>query len=82
MQSAERELPSGTVTLLFTDLEASTRLWDESPEAMRSALARHDAILHDAVEAFGGSVVKTTGGGSHVYSRWVSSRGHSRRATA
>ena len=28
------ELPSGTVTFLFTDLEVSTRLWDEEPEAM------------------------------------------------
>ena len=45
------ELPSGTVTFLFTDLEGSTRLWEEHPEAMRGALARHDAILRDAVEA-------------------------------
>ena len=39
------ELPSGTVTFLFTDLEGSTRLWEEQPEtAMSDALARHDAI--------------------------------------
>jgi class 3 adenylate cyclase len=38
------ELPSGTVTFLFTDLEGSTRLWEEHPDAMRPALARHDAI--------------------------------------
>ena len=44
------ELPSGTVTFLFTDLEGSTRLWEEHPEAMRDALARHDEILRDAVE--------------------------------
>ena len=44
------ELPSGTVTFLFTDLEGSTRLWEEFPEAMRGALARHDEILRDAVE--------------------------------
>ena len=31
-------LPSGTVTFLFTDLEGSTRLWDEHPDAMRVAL--------------------------------------------
>jgi class 3 adenylate cyclase len=37
------ELPSGTVAFLFTDLESSTRLWEEYPEAMREALARHDA---------------------------------------
>ena len=34
------ELPSGTVTFLFTDVEGSTRLWDEFPEAMRPALGR------------------------------------------
>ena len=57
------ELPTGTVTFLFTDLEASTRLWDEHPEAMRDALARHDAILRDSVERHAGHVVKTTGDG-------------------
>ena len=39
------ELPTGTVTFLFTDIEGSTRLWEERPSAMRVALARHDAIL-------------------------------------
>ena len=42
-------LPSGTVTFLFTDLEGSTRLWEEYPEAMQPALARHDEILRDAI---------------------------------
>lgn len=31
--------PSGTVTFLFTDIEGSTRLWDEQPEAMGGALS-------------------------------------------
>ena len=44
------QLPTGTVTFLFTDLEGSTRLWDEHPEAMRSTLARHDEILRDAMK--------------------------------
>ena len=52
------ELPAGTVTFLFTDLEGSMRLWEEHPEAMRSTLARHDAILRDAVAAHDGHVVK------------------------
>jgi predicted ATPase/class 3 adenylate cyclase len=56
----------GTVTFLFTDLEGSTRLWEEHPEAMRAALARHDEILRDAVEGNSGSVVKTTGDGFHA----------------
>ncbi len=60
------ELPSGTVTFLFTDLEGSTRLWEEQPDAMRPALARHDAILRDAIRAHDGHVVKTTGDGFHA----------------
>ena len=60
------ELPSGTVSFLFTDLEGSTRLWEEHPEAMREALARHDEILREAVIARQGHVVKTTGDGIHA----------------
>jgi predicted ATPase/class 3 adenylate cyclase len=59
-------LPTGTVTFLFTDLEVSTRLWDEEPDAMRAALARHDEILRDVIVAHGGSVVKGTGDGVHA----------------
>jgi class 3 adenylate cyclase len=39
------ELPTGTVTFLFTDLEASTQLWEQRREAMHAALARHDELL-------------------------------------
>src|SRR6478609_3095918 len=60
------ELPTGTVTFLFTDLEGSTRLWEKHPDAMRDALARHDEILRDAVEKHDGRVVKTTGDGLHA----------------
>jgi predicted ATPase/class 3 adenylate cyclase len=60
------ELPTGTVTFLFTDLEGSTRLWDQQREAMEAALARHDAILRESVESFGGHVVKGTGDGLHA----------------
>ena len=60
------ELPSGTVTFLFTDLEGSTRLWEQYPNEMRAALARHDAILRDTVAAHDGHVVKTTGDGLHA----------------
>ena len=60
------ELPSGTVTFLFTDLEGSTRLWEEHPDAMRPALIRHDEILSGAVLAHEGHVVKTTGDGMHA----------------
>jgi len=60
------ELPVGTVTFLFTDIEGSTRLWQEQPEVMRPALARHDAILREAIEAYDGRYVKTTGDGAHA----------------
>jgi predicted ATPase/class 3 adenylate cyclase len=60
------ELPTGTVTFLFTDLESSTRLWEEQPEAMRAALARHDELLREAVEARGGTVIKGMGDGVHA----------------
>ena len=60
------ELPSGTVTFLFTDLAVSTRLWEQEPEAMSAALARHDAILRDAIAASGGQLVKGTGDGIHA----------------
>src|SRR5262245_30615217 len=57
------ELPSGTVTFLFTDLESSTRLWEEMPEEMSEALARHDEILHTAVAAHDGVVLSRMGDG-------------------
>ena len=60
------DLPSGTVTFLFTDIEGSTRLWDEVPDAMRPAVARHEELLRDAVAAHDGHVVKSTGDGIHV----------------
>lgn len=42
-------LPAGTVTFLFTDIEGSMRLWETDPQAMKVALARHDAILRRAI---------------------------------
>jgi predicted ATPase/class 3 adenylate cyclase len=54
-------VPTGTVTFLFTDIEGSTKLWEQSPESMRAALTRHDAILREAIEGHGGFVFKTVG---------------------
>jgi predicted ATPase/class 3 adenylate cyclase len=55
--------PTGTVTFLFTDIEGSTRLWDEHPDAMRPALARHDELLRSAIESHGGYVFSVAGDG-------------------
>ena len=53
--------PTGTVTFLFTDIEGSTTRWEHQRQAMQAALARHDTILREAIEAHGGHVFKTVG---------------------
>ena len=54
------------LTFLFTDLEGSTRLWEQFPAEMRQASARHDALMREIIEQHRGRVVKTTGDGFHV----------------
>jgi len=49
------------ITFLFTDIEGSTRLWEEHPDAMRQALAQHDDLLRSCIESHGGHVFKTMG---------------------
>src|SRR5215208_6763374 len=60
-QKLMSDLPTGTVTFLFTDIEGSTQLWEKSPRGMQIALTRHDAVLWEAIEGHGGSVFKTVG---------------------
>jgi predicted ATPase/class 3 adenylate cyclase len=55
--------PSGVVTFLFTDIEGSTRRWEADPAVMRAALAAHDEVLREAIEAHQGLVFKHTGDG-------------------
>jgi predicted ATPase/class 3 adenylate cyclase len=55
------ERPTGTVTFLFTDIEGSTTRWEHHPDAMRTALARHDALLRQVISAHGGFVFKMMG---------------------
>ncbi|MEO8208091.1 MAG: AAA family ATPase [Chloroflexota bacterium] len=50
-------------TFLITDIEGSTRLWEEHGATMGVALALHDQILRTAVEGCQGTVIKTTGDG-------------------
>ena len=59
-------LPTGTVTILFTDLENSTRLWEQFPDEMRPAMARHDELMQAAIKNHNGRIVKTTGDGLHA----------------
>ena len=55
--------PSGTVTFLFTDIEGSTRLWQEGEASMRAAVARHDELLRSAFSEHGGDLFSTMGDG-------------------
>ena len=54
-------MPTGTVTFLFTDIEGSTKLWEAHPEAMREALAQHDARVRETIVRTNGYVFKTVG---------------------
>jgi predicted ATPase/class 3 adenylate cyclase len=54
---------SGTVTFLFTDIESSTRLWQDDENAMRVAVGRHDELLREVVSGHGGEVFSTMGDG-------------------
>ena len=56
-------LPSGVVTFLFTDVQGSTRAWEESPELMAEALVQHDEAISAAVAAHNGVPVKARGEG-------------------
>src|SRR6202521_2057132 len=62
----ESRFPTGTVTFLFTDVEGSTTLWEQHPDAMQAALARHDTLLRHAIESSDGCIVKTMGDGVYA----------------
>lgn len=57
------DLPDGTVTYVFTDILGSTKLWEESPDAMMEALLYHDAVIDGVAEANNGVSVKPRGEG-------------------
>ena len=54
-----RDLPAGTVTFLFTDVEGSTQLLHELGAADAAALAEHRRLLREAFDAHGGVEVET-----------------------
>src|SRR3712207_1638036 len=55
------ELPQGTVTLLFTDIEGSTQLLRRLGDAYAGVLAAHQRLLREAFQAHGGCEVDTQG---------------------
>ena len=61
VRETEEHMPllPGVVTVLFTDIEGSSQLWEREPERMRPALARHDDIARQAVEDHQGILAGT-----------------------
>jgi predicted ATPase/class 3 adenylate cyclase len=55
------QLPTGTVTFLFTDIEGSTRLLTEAADAYRTLLEDHRRLIREAVEGHGGAIFGTEG---------------------
>jgi class 3 adenylate cyclase len=63
ISASSPSLPSGTLTFLFTDVEGSTRLWEEYPIQMRADMVRHDALIEACVAQYGGVIVRPRGEG-------------------
>src|SRR5438270_14061140 len=61
-----QSLPTGTVSFLFTDIEGSTDLAQQYPDALPALLTRHHAILHQAIGAHHGSAFQIVGDSFHV----------------
>ena len=59
-------LPSGTITFLFTDIEGSTRLWEQHPNEMREARTVHEKVLREEIARHSGHVFKTVGDGVYA----------------
>ena len=57
---------SHIVTFLFSDIQGSTPLWEDQPDAMRAALARHDSLMQTAIDTANGVVFKTAGDSFHA----------------
>ena len=54
-------LDSETATIVFTDIRASTSIWENAPEGMRAGLQIHNAVMRDVMRMCGGYEVKTIG---------------------
>lgn len=58
---AKKNIPTGIVTLLFTDIYGSSRLWEQHGDAFIPVWQTHDAIMRNSIERFGGYEVKSEG---------------------
>ncbi|MGE5222367.1 MAG: tetratricopeptide repeat protein, partial [Omnitrophica WOR_2 bacterium] len=61
--NSSQPMPSGTLTFLFTDIEGSTSMWDQYPEQMGAAVARHDELIETTVTQNAGRIVRPRGEG-------------------
>ncbi|MDP9143716.1 MAG: adenylate/guanylate cyclase domain-containing protein, partial [Actinomycetota bacterium] len=61
-----RDLPLGTVSFLFSDIEGSTRMLQELGDAFRPVLESHNEIVHDTSAEYRGHIVKNEGDGFFV----------------
>lgn len=76
------DYPTGTVTFLFTDIEGSTALWEEYPDAMRAAMVVHDRMVESAVADEGGQIVRPRGEGDSRFAVFAQADGAVRAAAA
>ena len=75
-------LPEGTVTFLLTEVAGSAALWENAPEAMRVALARHDLLFEDAVRQHGGAPIRQRDQGDCRFAVFSSAHDATRAAVA
>lgn len=60
-------VPTGTLTMLLTDVEGSTQLWEQQAEAMRTAIRRHHELAFEQIESRGGYRPPDQGEGDSVF---------------
>lgn len=82
MPEPRAALPGGVLTFCLTDLEDSALQWDRDPSAMSAAVARHQAIVHEAVRDNDGTLLLEQGEGDSTVSVFVSPISAARAAAA
>lgn len=76
------DLPTGTVTFLFTDIEGSTQLWERDEATARKVLVRHDQIIEGLVEENEGMLVRPRGEGDSRFAVFQHAPGAASSAAA
>jgi RNA polymerase sigma factor (sigma-70 family) len=71
-----RDVPEvyATATLLLTDIEGSSALWEREPRAMARAVAHHESVITQVVEEHNGRVLKTRGEGDSAFAIFHAAR--------